>query len=254
MENHFHLVLETPKPNLVAGMKWLLGTYTIRFNRRHGLTGHLFAGRYKSLVIDGDSPGYLRTVSVYVHLNPARAGMIPANQRLVSYAWSSYPFYIQRPARRPIWLRVDRVLGGLGIPRDSTAGRRRFEEIMEAQRARDSSKTYDPIRHGWYLGEREFRKELLAQVSQRSGTNHYGEELLESDAQKAERVLREGLEALGWGDGELACRAKGDAGKVALARRLRTETTMPYRWIAERLNMGVPSYVADLLRVAERRR
>ena len=51
MSNHFHLVVETPQPNLVAGMKWLLGTYTSRFNRRHKDFGHLFSGRYKSLII-----------------------------------------------------------------------------------------------------------------------------------------------------------------------------------------------------------
>jgi REP element-mobilizing transposase RayT len=53
MPNHFHLVVETPRANLVAGMKWFLGTYTARFNRRHKLFGHLFSGRYKSLVVDG---------------------------------------------------------------------------------------------------------------------------------------------------------------------------------------------------------
>jgi hypothetical protein len=52
MRNHFHRVLETPHGNLVAGMKWFLGTYTSRFNRRHKLVGHLFSGRYKSPVID----------------------------------------------------------------------------------------------------------------------------------------------------------------------------------------------------------
>ena len=60
MNTHFHLVVETPQPNLVAGMKWLLGTYTIRFNRRHGEFGHLFAGRYKSLIVDGSGDGYLK--------------------------------------------------------------------------------------------------------------------------------------------------------------------------------------------------
>jgi putative transposase len=50
MRNHFHLVVETPQPNLVAGMQWFLGTYTARFNRRHKLFGHLFSGRYKSLI------------------------------------------------------------------------------------------------------------------------------------------------------------------------------------------------------------
>src|SRR5437899_5930039 len=49
MGNHFHLVLETPGANLVAGMRWFLSTYTARFNRRHKLCGHLFSGRYKAL-------------------------------------------------------------------------------------------------------------------------------------------------------------------------------------------------------------
>lgn len=58
MPNHFHLVLETPEPNLVIGMKWLLGTYTGRYNRRHKEFGHLFSGRYKALPVDGSGDGY----------------------------------------------------------------------------------------------------------------------------------------------------------------------------------------------------
>jgi REP element-mobilizing transposase RayT len=61
MGNHFHLVVETPNPNLVAGMKWFLGTYTARFNRRHKLFGHLFSGRYKAIVVDGSGNGYARS-------------------------------------------------------------------------------------------------------------------------------------------------------------------------------------------------
>ena len=60
MPNHFHLVVETPGANLVSGMKWFLGTYTSRFNRRHKLFGHLFSGRYKSLSVDGSGNGQLR--------------------------------------------------------------------------------------------------------------------------------------------------------------------------------------------------
>src|SRR6476469_4313493 len=78
MGNHFHLVVETPKANLVAGMKWLLTTYTARFNRRHKLFGHLFSGRYKALIVDGSGNGYLRAVCDYVHLNPVRANLINA--------------------------------------------------------------------------------------------------------------------------------------------------------------------------------
>src|SRR5437867_2181711 len=68
MSNHFHLVVETPQPNLAVGMKWLLGTYTQRFNRRHRHWGHLFGGRYKAQLIDGRKRGYLRCACDYVHL------------------------------------------------------------------------------------------------------------------------------------------------------------------------------------------
>ena len=80
MSNHFHLVVETPQPTLVAGMKWLLGTYTGRFNRRHRLFGHLFSGRYKSLIVGGSGNGYLRTVCEYVHLNPVRSKLLQSQQ------------------------------------------------------------------------------------------------------------------------------------------------------------------------------
>jgi REP element-mobilizing transposase RayT len=85
MNNHFHLVMETPKANLVAGMRWFLSTYAARFNRRHKLFGHLFSGRYKSLIVDGSGNGYLRTVCDYVHLNPARAKLLRPEQKLCNY-------------------------------------------------------------------------------------------------------------------------------------------------------------------------
>src|SRR5208282_6843163 len=88
MPNHFHLVLETPRPTLVAGMKWLLGTYTGRFNRRRKQFGHLFSGRYKALVVDGGSNGHLKSVGDYVHLNPVRAGRIEPEQPLETFRWS----------------------------------------------------------------------------------------------------------------------------------------------------------------------
>ena len=99
MRNHFHLVVETPLPNLVAGMNWFMGTYTSRFNRRHKLFGHLFSGRYKSLVVGGQG-GYLRTVCDYVHLNPVRARVLGPEAPLRSYRWSSYPQYLQVPSQR----------------------------------------------------------------------------------------------------------------------------------------------------------
>jgi REP element-mobilizing transposase RayT len=80
--NHFHLVVETPQLTLVAGMEWFLGTYTQRFNARHRIWGHLFAGRYKSLLVDGSDDMYLRVVCDYVHLNPTRAGLLREGKSL----------------------------------------------------------------------------------------------------------------------------------------------------------------------------
>jgi len=101
MPNHFDWVVETLQPNLVVGMKWLLGTYTSRFNRRHKLFGHLFSGRYKSLIVDRSGSGYLKSVGDYVHLNPARAKLVVADAPSKSFAWSSWPAYLLARSKRP---------------------------------------------------------------------------------------------------------------------------------------------------------
>ncbi len=77
MSNHYHLLMETPEPNLVAGMKWFQGAYTQRFNARQRLSGHLFQGRYKAIPVDAERPEYFRIASDYIHLNPARTAAGP---------------------------------------------------------------------------------------------------------------------------------------------------------------------------------
>ena len=247
MKNHFHLVVETPQPNLVAGMKWLLGTYTGRYNRRHKEFGHLFSGRYKALVVDGSGNGYLKTVCDYVHLNPARAKLLRLTEPLSAFVWSSYPQYLGAPTARPGWLRVDRLFGEWGIPKDSVAGRRMFAERMESQRGEELAGEFKPIERGWCLGGAEFRQELLEQVDTPSGPSHFGAAVQEGELARAERVVRAALKRLGWNEVELKTWRKGDRRKVALARELRGQTTMPAAWIAERLSMGSRGYLAWLL-------
>jgi REP element-mobilizing transposase RayT len=247
MPNHFHLVVETPQPNLVAGMKWFLGTYTGRFNHRHKLSGHLFSGRYKALVVDGSGPGYLKSVCDYAHLNPARAELIKEDQPLKRFGWSSWPAYLRARSKRPGWLRVDRLLGEYGISKDSPAGRQRLEQALEARRGAGEGGEFKAIRRGWCLGGEAFRRELLAQMNEALGAGHYREERAETVTARAEQIIAEELERRGWQEAELKTHRKGDPVKVALAARLRAETTLTVGWIAERLALGTRGHLNHLL-------
>jgi putative transposase len=247
MNNHFHLVVETPQPNLVAGMKWMLSTYTCRFNHRHKEVGHLFSGRYKALIVDGSGTGYLKTVCDYVHLNPVRAHLVNPEARLSHYVWSSYPHYLMPPTHRAVWLQVDRLLGEWGIPKDSEAGRRVFEARMESRRQEEALSPGASVERGWYFGGDQFRQELLDQVGRRSGGDISSGAVREAESVHAERLIGEHLARLGWSEADLKEHRKGAPEKVRLARDLRTRTTMTVGWIAERLNMGSRGYLAALL-------
>lgn len=89
MTNHYHLLVETPKPNLSAGMRHLNGVYTQRFNRFHNISGHLFQGRYKAILVQSEN--YLLELARYIVLNPLRANMV---KELSGWLWSSYPSMI----------------------------------------------------------------------------------------------------------------------------------------------------------------
>jgi putative transposase len=105
MENHVHLLVETPDANLAVGMQWLHGLYARMFNERHGRVGHLFQGRYGAVRITSDAQlwGALR----YVGLNPVEAGLCG---RPADWPWGSYAAI---RAGKPPWLDLNRVLGFL---------------------------------------------------------------------------------------------------------------------------------------------
>ena len=97
------------------------------------------------------------------------------------------------------------------------------------------------------MGDEEFRVELLRQVQEKVGPNHYGRERGEAAESKAKRIVKEELRRLGWSEGELQRRRKGDVEKIRIARRIRRETTMSLKWIAASLAMGTWTYVANCL-------
>jgi putative transposase len=105
MDNHYHLLVETPQGNLSKGMRQLNGVYTQRFNWKYEKTGHLFQGRYKSIIVDKDA--YLLELARYVVLNPVRARMAESPE-----AW---PGSCSRATAgietKPSFLTIDEILG-----------------------------------------------------------------------------------------------------------------------------------------------
>ncbi len=182
-------------------------------------------------MVDGSGDGYLKMVCDYVHLNPARARLLAAEEPLRGYRWSSFPEYLKTASRRMAWLRTERSFGEYRIPRDSAAGRRVFEAEVEARRGQEEDEAVKGVRHGWCLGGEQFRQELLAEVDRELGTLHFR-------AERAERLVQEELERLGWTEADLVERRKGDLAKVRLAQWLREGTLMTLAWIAGRLQMG----------------
>ena len=87
MDNHYHLLLETPRGNLSQSLHHINGAYTTYFNIKHRRSGHLFQGRFKAILVEKDS--YSGELSRYIHLNPVRAGLVKNPLR---YGWSSYPY------------------------------------------------------------------------------------------------------------------------------------------------------------------
>lgn len=239
MSNHFHLVVETPEPTLVAGMKWFLGTYTQRFNARHQMRGHLFSGRYKALMVDERDHSYLRTVCDYTHLNPARAGLIAAQQSLESYPWSSYIDYLNLPMKRPVWLRTDRLLGEHGILSDDAAGRREFSRRMELRQLEgEDTNAHKKIRRGWKLGAEDFLDRLQDQLQGATRDRHEATQVRESMQIQAQRIIEEELAKEGLSREELPLLRKGAGVKIQLARKLRQSTTLTLKEVSQLLHAG----------------
>ena len=108
MDNHYHLLMETPSGNLPQIMRHINGAYSTYFNVKRQRSGHLFQGRYKAILIDIDE--YAKELSRYIHLNPVRAKAVETPEE---YDWSSYQFYIGRQ-KPPEWLYRDFILDYFG--------------------------------------------------------------------------------------------------------------------------------------------
>lgn len=185
MDNHYHLMVELTEPNLSRLGQWLNVSYSVWFNRRHGRSGHLFQGRFKSVVVDPVPWGL--ELSRYVHLNPVRLGGMGLGKvdrqkmrvgavgapeaaavkeriaRLRRYRWSSYRAYVGLD-RRPEWLECERVLElGGGKKQERFRKYREFVELAVRQGLERSP--WEQLQEQVVLGGKEFLQELRAHIS-----------------------------------------------------------------------------------------
>ena len=184
MDNHYHLILELREGNLSRAAQWLNLSYSVWFNRRHERSGHLFQGRFKSVIVSREEWGL--ALSRYVHLNPVRVGGFglskPEQQRvrkgvveapeaarveeridaLRRYPWSSYPAYVGR-VKRPEWLECHEILELGGGKR----GRQRecYRDYVEgAVRGGLEKSPWEELKEQAVLGGQKFVEKLRTHV------------------------------------------------------------------------------------------
>lgn len=148
LSNHYHLLLQTPEPNLSRTMQWISTSYVQYFNTKRRRSGHLFQVRFKSVLVDADE--YLSHLSRYIHLNPLRAKMV---ESLGEYTWSSYRAYVGE-AKEPDLLETNWLLSSFG--KTVKQGQRNYTEFVEGV---DAKKVQDPGRNavsGFILGGPDF--------------------------------------------------------------------------------------------------
>jgi putative transposase len=243
MGNHYHLALETPEPNLSLGMKWLQGVFATRFNRFRTERGALFQGRFKSILLEGN---HLSALCSYIHLNPVRAGMCDV-RGLRNYPFSSY-WYLRHPRSRPSFVDLSRALDGVGGLSDTAYGRQKYEEFLDWLSADEGARKelkFDRMSHGWALGTKEFKREVLNTERQRKADLFIGEkdhaevrELLWEDC------LDKCLHILGNGKMEAKSDLKSADWKVAIAGFMKKRHLCSNGWLSARLNMGADSAVS----------
>ncbi len=209
MDNHYHLLIETPEGNLSIGMRQLNGVYTQWFNRIHGRVGHLFQGRFKGIVVQKDS--HLLEASRYIVLNPIRAGLIKHPNQWV---WSSYSATAGQRNAHPC-LTVDWILGQL-------ASERKIAEEIYRKFVRAGIRAesiWKDLKGQSILGEDDFvkgmkdhitGKEHIPEISKRQRfisrlilENIFTPEVLQSKEARDERII-EAVEKYGYSQRQIA--------------------------------------------------
>jgi REP element-mobilizing transposase RayT len=245
MRNHYHLALETPEPNLVDGMHWLQGTFAVRFNHFRKEQGHLFQGRYRSLLIE---PGQmLNRVVDYIHLNPVRAGIIPA-QNVADFRWGSLRRFVRND--RPACLSPETWLATSGLSDNAEDWKTHVHQLVQLAGTTDRQKElgFGEMSQGWAIGTTGWRKAMAQEHSRHAlASGIPAREIAELKAHKCAQVLETLLVKCGKNRADAATEPKGALWKIGIAAAMRKSTPATNRWITETLHMGPPNAVSQYL-------
>lgn len=146
MDNHYHLLIETPDGNLSQGMRQLNGVYTQKYNWLHHKTGHVLQGRYKAILVDKES--YLLELCRYVVLNPLRAKVVDKPEE---WKWSSYQ-YTAGMKKAPDYLTTDWILGLFG--KNKVKAQKLYRRFVKE--GIDTSSPWEELQGQVLLGKEEF--------------------------------------------------------------------------------------------------
>jgi REP element-mobilizing transposase RayT len=158
MSNHFHLLVHTARANLSEFMRHFQVTYTVRFNRRNHRSGHVFQGRFKSVLVEADE--YLLPLSRYIHLNPIRtrrfknADFRTKAGHLKKYPWSSFAGYCYLRKRNPGFDYSRLLITYFG--RDDSQGRRQYREYVLKAFDGEIENPFEDVLHQSILGTQDF--------------------------------------------------------------------------------------------------
>lgn len=153
MNNHYHLLMETPRGNLSEIMRHINGAYTTYFNFKRERSGHLLQGRYKAILIEADE--YAKELSRYIHLNPVRVGAI---KRSEEYPWSSYRNYCGEK-KAPEWLKMDFILGIFG--KKLSSAQKSYREFVEGVVGQEEQSPLKEVVFSTILGSAGFIKAVI---------------------------------------------------------------------------------------------
>ena len=154
MGNHYHLLIETASPTLAKGMKFLNGTYTQTFNRRHQRVGHVFQGRYKAILVQKDA--HLLELARYIVLNPVRAQMVHTAR---DWPWSSYRATAGQVPPLAC-LTTDWVLAGFA--KTQAVAQQRYREFV--QQGKGQPAPWQQLKNQIYLGDDDFVEDMQCKL------------------------------------------------------------------------------------------